>query len=182
MECLATPEDSLRAVLLTLLTWSAPALAGDDASEVHVGADGSIVGRMVLDLPESVVRAAIPKLNEPGWSSDVLSAELTPDGPCTGISRSTKGLWSPLKMKTRFCPTPRGWREYLVESDDYHAYEVEWTVVPAGARTEVRLTVKSDVNLAVPKFMVQSRSVSAVEETFKALLDTILGKGRKQQK
>jgi hypothetical protein len=137
---------------------------------VEVATDGSVVGRVVVEAPESAVRAAIPELQASGVNSNVLSVVQTRDGSCTAIQRSTRGLYRPLQLSTRFCPTAQGWREWLVSSEDFTAYEAEWTLVPTADGTTVQFRVKSGVNLMVPQSMLTSGTVSGVKETFEALL------------
>ncbi|MCB9663031.1 MAG: hypothetical protein H6732_02885 [Alphaproteobacteria bacterium] len=160
---------------VSLLLLSAAAHA-EEEPQVEIAADGSVVGRILLDATPAQVSGVIPSLNDPANSSSVLDVRLVPDGECTGIFRTTRGLWSPLTMRTRLCPTAKGWREYLVESEDYDAYDVEWTVSPADAgRTEVRMVVRSEVNLAVPSAIVRGKTVVGVRESFAALVRRLFG-------
>ena len=44
-------------------------------------------------------------------SKDVYYSEVKKDGSCSSVFRKTRGLFSPLELTTRFCPTDRGWRD-----------------------------------------------------------------------
>ena len=98
------------------------------------------------------------------------------DGSCAQVFRKTRGLWSPLELSTRMCPTAKGWREYLVSSEDYDAYNVEWTIEPTEGGSMVRLSVKSEVNLAVPRAMVRSGIIHDVNTTLEHLLGKLFRK------
>lgn len=166
---------SLAALGISLLGLPA---AAEDKPHLEVTDDGRIVARMLLDAPERLVRDTIPSLQDATLSSSVLELRVTSEGTCRQIARKTRGLWSPLEMTTRMCPTPEGWREWLVDSEDYDAYTVEWTVTPREGRTFVELAVRSDVNLAVPEVMMRRAKMNGVEETFLALIEKLLGAGK----
>lgn len=162
--------------LLLALALSSAAHAGD-APEVSVQDDGTVVGRVLVDAPSDQVRAVIPQLqSDASASTSVLSVSVHPDADCQAIFRQTRGLWSPFEMRTRLCPTSKGWRETLVQSDDYDAYEVEWTLEPQGTGTLVSMKVKSEIALSVPTSLVRSGQVTGVNESFKALLQRLFAK------
>jgi hypothetical protein len=158
---------------VALLTWASPALS-DDKPSVRVQDDGTVVGRLLIDADASHIKKAIPGLQDANASSQVVEARMVPNGSCNDIFRKTRGLWRPLEMQTRFCPTTTGWREFLVQSSDFNAYETEWVLRPsAGGGTQVQLKVVSDVNLMVPTSAVRSSTVASVHETLKTLLDRV---------
>jgi hypothetical protein len=166
--------------VVAFLLHSAVAFAGEEA-QVRVAEDGSVVGRMVIDASEQEIRAAIPELQEAGHSSSVLEARIVKDGSCSSVFRKTRGLIRPLEMQTRFCPTTTGWRESLVSSADFNAYETEWVVRPQpGGGTSVQLRVVSGVNLMVPEALVRSSTVSGVRESLASLIQRLLERGRKE--
>lgn len=165
------------AIALLLLTGAPRIAAAGEKPAYTVQSDGWIVGRMVIDAPASDVRQAIPVVaNDAEAYTNVLAVRETPDGDCRRIDRTTRGLLQPLTMRTRWCPTPKGWREYLVQSDDYTAYDVEWTVEARGAQSEVAVRVRSDVNLMVPSSLVRSGTLQALDEGFAALVKRLLGR------
>lgn len=152
---------------------SAPAAAGE-GPRVNVEDDGTIIARMVLDAPADQVKKTIPSLQEAQNSSSVLEMRFTMDGNCRNVDRKTRGLWRPLELRTRFCPTRTGWREHLVESSDFDAYDTEWVVQdqPDG-RSLVELRQRADINLSVPSAMIRSGQVSGVRETFQVLMERL---------
>lgn len=159
-------------VLALVLPFAAS--AGEKPS-FTVQSDGSIVGRMVIDAPAPEVRQAIAVVvNDPRAYTNVLDVRQTPEGDCRRIDRTTRGVFEPLTMHTRWCPTPKGWREYLVQSDDYNAYDVEWTVEARGTQSEVAVRVRSDVNLMVPSSLVRSGTIQGLDEGFSALVKRLL--------
>ena len=105
----------------------------------------------------------------------VLGVRRTSEGACESIRRTTRGLYRPLELHTRFCPTATGWRERLVAAGDFTAYEADWTLRPmADGQTGVELRILSQVNLMVPQGLLQSGTVAGVKETFRALLSRLV--------
>lgn len=138
---------------------------------ITVADDGSIVARIEIAAPESSIRAAIPELQKAGMNSNVLSVTARPEGACTALDRTTRGLWRPLELRTRFCPSSTGFSERLVASEDFTRYEADWTLRPiTSGTTSVQLRVRSDVNLMVPSSLLQTGTMDGVRETLQALL------------
>jgi hypothetical protein len=163
-------RSSLVSIMLCLV--ALPAVAHE--TSVHVRDDGAVIGRLLIDAEADQIRAAIPGMQDANGSSNVLEAKVVPNGLCRNIFRKTKGLWRPLEMNTQFCPTTSGWREFLVESSDFNAYETEWVLRPQpGGGTQVQLRVVSDVNLTLPAGMVRDSTVQSVRETLATLLERV---------
>ncbi len=140
---------------------------------ITVEDDGTVVARMLIDAPPAQVRQVIPDI-QAGTSTNVLSSTKVPDGSCIKIDRRTRGLWDPLEMKTRLCPTDTGWRESLVSSDDFNAYSTEWSVRDDNGRSSVQVRVRSEVNLLIPTSMVQSGTIQGLHDSFAAILRKLL--------
>ena len=162
----------LTTLLLALFTSSAH--AGDPV--VQVEDSGVVVGRIVVDAPRDQVLTEVPNMSASTNDPAVLSVSFTPDGPCRNYLRKTKGLWSPLQMQTRLCPTATGWREFLTQSDDFDAYTVEWNLSDRGNGTTVELRVHSDPNIAVPAALVRQNMVGSVRGTLLDLLQRMVSK------
>ena len=163
----------LTAPLLALMLSSA-ALAGEPQPSVQVTDDGSVVGRVVLDASEAEVRKAVEAVQH-SRNSSVLEIRFTPEGACKSVYRKTRGLVTPLTLRTRLCPTATGWREHLVESSDFDAWETEWILRPqASGGVSVQLRVRSDVNLMVPSSLVRQHTVRSVRESFADVIGRLL--------
>jgi hypothetical protein len=141
--------------------------------KITVEDDGTVVARMMIDAPPAQVRQVIPDV-QAGTSTNVLSSTRVPDGSCIKIDRRTRGLWDPLEMKTRLCPTDTGWRESLISSDDFNAYSTEWSVRDDNGQSSVQVRVRSEVNLLVPTSMVQSGTIQGLHDSFAAILRKLL--------
>jgi hypothetical protein len=151
-----------------------PALAAD-VPDIRVQDDGSIVAHIVVDASVRDVRKAISDgLVDVQSLTNVLSVKTSPDGECHRVERTTRGLFTPLAMRTRFCPTPDGWREYLVQSDSYEEYSAVWTVTPTADGSEIMLKVRSDVNFYIPDGLMRAGTVQGLNETFAVLLKRLL--------
>lgn len=160
-----------------ILTFGVVAHA-DDKPRITVEDDGTVVARMMIDAPPSQVRQFIPEVQaKPG--GNVLSTTRVADGRCFKIDRRTKGLWNPLEMKTRLCPTDTGWRENLVSSDDFNAYSTEWSVSEDHGQSSVQVKVRSEVNLLVPTALVRTGTIQGLHDSFASLLRKLLGPGAK---
>ncbi len=163
--------------LCLLLLAPMAALAGSDTPRVTVTNDGTVVGRMVLDADEAVVREVLTDLHPTKNSSDVLEIRFVREGSCASIFRKTRGLFSPLELRTRLCPTSTGWRESLVETGDFNAYETVWELQPSdGGGTDLSISVTSKVNLMVPQSLVNRSAVRSMRESFADILSRILKK------
>jgi DNA-binding transcriptional regulator YdaS (Cro superfamily) len=161
-------------LLVAALLSLAPVAARAGEPSVEVASDGSVVARVQLPASEAEVRALIPSLQAAGVNSNVLDVVQTPEGGCTAIHRTTRGLYRPLQLRTRFCPSASGWTERLVQSADFTAYEADWTLRPlSDGGTQVQLRVRSDINLMVPASLLQTGTMQGVRETIDALIRKI---------
>lgn len=173
----------LRIVLGTLLTAPLAASAADtddtdDTPEVRIADDGTVVAHLLIDGSPELIKQTIREIQDARFHASVLDLTAQPDGECSLITRTTRGVWRPLEMRTRLCPTAGGWREKLVESADFDAYDTEWDIAadPATGRMRVQLAMKSDIAGAVPDALVRQATISGVKSTFATLLKQLLGK------
>ena len=147
---------------LFLLATSAPAVAAEPVTTV--AEDGTVTGVVVLPQTEAEILAFLADPTRADQLVDeVVESRSSPDGRCTRVSRSVKGMWNPLRYVVRRCRTPKGWSEQLVEAGDFRRHEAEWEVSTTAAGTRVRYRVHSDPNLPVPKALVRSRTRAAID-------------------
>lgn len=138
------------------------------ASEPVVSSDdqGVVNGSVVVPVsPE----AAIEMLKNPelalSINPDVVSLDtLSSSGGCTDLAISTRGMWRPLKMKTRRCRTATGYTETLLESADFSSQEATWTVSEHPDGALLQYTLKSEPNLPVPRALVQDNMRKSVKQ------------------
>jgi hypothetical protein len=97
---------------------------------------------------------------------------------CDELVTKTRGLFRPLRYRSRRCRTADGYRDRLVESEDFSAYETTWALREVDGGTEVTVRVHTEVNLPVPKSAVEKRSRKSVGEMLEALADKILRRRR----
>ncbi|MGC6492100.1 MAG: hypothetical protein ACON5B_04600 [Myxococcota bacterium] len=165
--------------MLMLLVTSIMAVAAEPTATptptVQIDENGVVVGRMLIDAPPAEVRAAVQQMHEqesPGLN--VLSVDLKARGNCQTITRTTRGLMTPLKLETQRCPTEKGWREWLVASKDFTTYDVEWDVTRAGAGTEVHLRVNTQLAFSAPTSLVQMGTRNAIRESLADVIRRVL--------
>jgi carbon monoxide dehydrogenase subunit G len=139
------------------------AFAADPA--VTVWPDGTVAATVVVDAPEAQVRAALADSAACArLSPDVLSVHVAKQGRCDEISRETRGMFRPFHMLVRRCPTPTGWSESLVQSDDFSSFSSDWSVAPSAEGTTVTYSVKTELAMPVPEAMLR-RSLSSAAKT-----------------
>jgi len=61
-----------------------------------------------------------------------------------------------------------------VESEDFSAYETTWALKDVDGGTEITVRVHTEVNLPVPKSVVEKRSKKSIGEMLEALAEKIL--------
>jgi hypothetical protein len=150
------------------------AVAGDPT--VSTDADGTVRGEVVLAMSPSEAMTALsdPELAR-SINPDVVALQrLATSGACTDLDIATRGMWRPLKMKARRCQTSNGFRETLLESDDFAVQEAIWTVSehPEGALLEY--TLKSEPNLPVPRALIQDNMRRSVKEMLGRFVRSVL--------
>jgi len=162
-----------RSVLYLALLLQLTAFAAEPRVDVDEG--GQVVGTMVLPATQDRVRDV---LEDP-----VQCAELSPEvysvtqvghnDDCDELVTETRGLFRPLRYRSRRCRTADGFRDHLVESEDFSAYETSWALREVDGGTEVTLRVHTEVNLPVPASVVEKRSRKSVGEMLQALAEKI---------
>lgn len=126
------------------------------APAATVSDDGTVVVVATVEAPEAAVRTALADDQVvAGLFPEVLGETFAADGSCRTVERQTKGLWRPLVVLARRCPTSSGWREDLVRPGDFASYRVEWVVAPeASGDTRIEYRVRTELALAVPQTTV----------------------------
>ncbi len=139
---------------------------------VAFGDDGLLKASMEIGAPADAVRAVLadaPRVAR--WSPDVLGMDaVSPvDGECRDFKLTTKGLWNPLSYVIRRCATAGGFSERLVSSETFTRVQADWTITPTAAGCRVDYLGGVEVNLPVPKAMLQKAQTSSMASTLKRL-------------
>jgi len=100
---------------------------------------------------------------------DVIDAQAQADGACVGLSVTSRGLLSPVTLRTRRCPTASGWQETLVTSGVFERFDTAWTVSPEGTGSRVDYRVAVEVPAWVPMSVLHSRLTASVTATMRAV-------------
>jgi hypothetical protein len=100
---------------------------------------------------------------------DLISTEVLTQGRCQDLGLTTRGLTRPLQVRVRRCPTADGWRQDLLQSDDFTTYEVVWQIQPLESGTRVIYRIAMNVNLPVPAYLIHKGMVVNATGTLKSL-------------
>ena len=151
-----------------LLSLGSPALAVEPES-LGVDSNGFVGARLLIDYPMSLVRSVLSKpVDAVRLAPDVIEVSAESQGTCDKVSVKAKGLWRPLTYVVIRCPTEAGFSERLLESDDFSAHNVEWTLAPSGSGTLVTVRSRTRIAFPVPDGMV-------ARVAGKSLLDSLKG-------
>ena len=155
-------------ILLLLAVFPHPALA--QQPELSTNDDGTVEVTLRVSTGEEQVRAAMA---DPEASCrltpDILSVEVIQKGPCQELHIETRGLNRPLSYSSLRCPTPHGWQEVLIESDDFESMTSEWLFFSEGNGTRIVYRIATSVNLPVPDFLIRQNLKNAAKTTVIAL-------------
>ncbi len=136
---------------------------------------GHVVARVVLPASASDVHDILS-------DTDGAMAELAPDvldvtiesaGTCELVSRRTRGVFRPFAFRARRCPTRNGWKEVLVDSEDFLAYEAAWELEETAGGTEVIYRIQTELNSPVPQGVVRSSLKSAAGQILSGLAELV---------
>ncbi|MFZ5480137.1 MAG: SRPBCC family protein [Myxococcota bacterium] len=124
----------------------------------------------VLPSPPDAVRAALAEAMAAGpMAPDVLSLEVLARGRCDTLRATVGSRWAPMSYVYERCPTATGWREALVQSDAFDAYEITWELLPDAAGTRVSYTVHVEPRLPLPDGYVASRTRASMKTVLATL-------------
>lgn len=160
---------------LTLLTaLAAPLDTGAERVPEVTLTNGLVTGRLVLDAPLARVRAVLAdSASVAAHSPDVLGATAALDGACDRVDLRVRGLFAPFTVTTARCQRADGWSERLVESSVFSVWQGDWTLTEVSGGTEVVYTIRTELDLPVPRSLVEHRTVRALEHNLAALADAV---------
>lgn len=158
---------------ICLAGWLSVPAFGADTSDivVEVRADGSVAGTIFVPAPYPEVHTYLEDPERTArLTGDTFEITIQRDGSCNDVRRKTRGLFSPLHLHTKRCPTAQGFDEQLAgTSEDFHAYRAQWELAEGRMGTEVTYTVTTDVNLPLPKSFVRSNVITGVKQALQNL-------------
>ena len=156
---------------VAFLMWSGAAHAQDPA----VGSDGFVSVRRFLAADPDAVRAALDTGAEmSALHGDAQLIEQTSEGRCERLTYRTRGLISSMFYIALRCPTPQGWSQTLVSSDDFTENEayIELTEVEGGTEIWYRIRVKLD--LPVGQSLVDSQIARSMRQAMESLEERLV--------
>lgn len=163
---------------LAAALWSGIAPAGAEGATpaVRPMAEGFCASVVVDSTPEQVRAALADPADMALRPPDMISVEATPRAGCHEIEGRTRGLLRPLAYRSLRCPTPTGFLETLVASEDFERYEAEWRIeaVEGGTRVSFRIDVLPD--LPVPRALVSENVKRSAVAVVTALRDRLAGR------
>jgi hypothetical protein len=162
---------------LLALCLAAPAHAGDRGKrKVQVWtkyADGEGVTAVahVPASPETILKFIADGARAHKLAPTTIKAKsLAKDGKCEKIHLTVRGLMSPFEIDTRRCRTAKGFHETMVSSEDFEAYDVEWTIQELGEGSLVSYRALNILSISVPQGMVVRESKKVMAKTMKNLI------------
>lgn len=160
-----------------LITHLAYAGSGEPSDPV-VHADSSISTDVLIHASVADVRAVLADPKAAGALSDSVLAVrvLGKDGPCDLVEVTCKGVMDPLTYTVRRCPTPTGFSENLVQSEDFSSQRAEWRLEPVSGGTLVTFSVRSEPKISLPRRVVQAVVESSAVETLENLVRRVTGR------
>jgi len=157
--------------------------AAESQPQIEVHDDGSVVGTVIIDAPYPEVHRYLEDPERTArLTGDTLEITIQRDGSCNDVRRKTRGLFSPLQLHTRRCPTSEGWDEQLAgESNDFHAYRAQWELSGGGSSTHITYTMYTDVNLPLPRSFIRRNVVTGVRQALEELVRLFSGPRKKRK-
>ncbi len=164
------------------LTATAPALAGEDsAKKVQVWTKHTDAGYIV-----AVARVPFKAETIIDWMADgarahrlapttIKAKKIGTDGACERLRLTVRGLFSPFVVDTRRCRTAKGYRETMIASDDFEAYDVIWDIEPAGEHSMISFRAKNVLSISIPEGLQIRESKKVMAKTVKNLAKALRG-------
>jgi len=107
-------------------------------------------------------------------SPSVLSRTSQPRGACEEVQVTVDGLTSPMSYTMLRCPTPDGWHETLLNSEDFEDYELQWSIRESGETVRVQLRARLKLRrLLAPKNIVDRSLRKSLRKTLKSLAEIV---------
>lgn len=164
-------------LIITSALWFSHAFAGEPSTPVVAG-ESTVTTDVIIAADCATVRAALADpITASHLSGDVLDAKvLGKEGDCSLVQMTTRGLSSPLTYVTRRCPTPDGFRETLVRTDDFDSQSSSWRLAAVSGGTQVTLEVRSEPRLPIPQRLINAAVGSSAVQTLKNLVQRVTGR------
>lgn len=162
----------LAAVVFSALLTVGPAYA--DEPSVVVQDDGTVLCHVTVEATEAEVRAFLADpVRAAQLSPDVIDVAAASDGSCHSMTTKSKGLFRPLVLRSRRCPTDQGWREVLVEAGDFTKFDGQWEISTVDSGTQVVYRLTTGTTLPVPDKVVHQGVARSLKNMLKNLTDRV---------
>ena len=154
--------------------------AEPEATTTSVDEAGNVEVRCFVPQSEAQVRAALADpLKAAMLPPEVLSVKQVGGmnaSSCVTLGVTVKGAWDPLSYTAMRCPTAKGFKYHLLQSESITSYEAEWAVAPhAGGGTDVTYRVRTNVDLPVPQALIRKGVLQSAKDTVLRLVTRITG-------
>jgi len=91
------------------------------------------------------------------------------DGTCERLRLKVRGVFSPFEVDTKRCRTSKGFRETMIASEDFEAYDVEWVIEPIGDSSMVSFRALNVLSISIPEGLQVRESKKVMAKTVKNL-------------
>ena len=151
---------------------AAPALARDRVDEASpvISPSGGVTLQVLMNHPAALIKHYLSNASTTiRLSPEVLDVQSSPKGACDQVSVQTKGMFSPLTYVVMRCPTSKGYTERLLQSEDFDAQEVEWSVEEVEGGSQVTLKVHTEPRIPLPAAALRAVLVGSMRATLRKL-------------
>ncbi len=161
-------------MLAALLALTTPAWSGPIERVTSVLEDGSVAVSVLVEEPLSRVRATLSEaMSLAALDTDRTITAAVPRGDCQELHVEAPGLLSPLRYVSLRCPTPEGYSETLLHSEDFEVSEIQWIVEEAEEGTRITCRVRVDLDLPIAEGLLQSRIKRSIAASMDRLMERL---------
>ncbi len=167
---MARTSTLLGALSLGFCLFGGVASAGEPVDK-GVDGNGYVNVEMEVDHPVALVNDYLANPTRAmELSPDVLDASSVPHGKCQKVSVKARGMLSPMHYVVLRCPTGVGYTEQLLESGDFTAHNVEWTLhETASGGTVIKIKARTRLNFPVPSSTLAKVAGQSLKSSLKGL-------------
>jgi len=147
-----------------------PALALAAPLDVQVTTDGWVEGETEVAVsPEVALRFLSDPRNVVAAEGRGTTMTVNPNGRCAQVLAVVPTPLGDMTYESRRCALNDGYRATLVRSEDFLAYEQEWTIVETPTGVRLRCAVKHQLSIPLPASFREAFTRRAVQRLLRTV-------------